>query len=136
MFVRVSIVVFLLFTAQPVLGVTMSPEAEAIRAQVEQIRAGTALTVAGQTISSAQVLPSLYERRDYAPVWDNPQAVRQLIEALAMGYGLWGHSKGTLNFECPLSLIDCEAFLKLTTYRTKNGHLETGGLFLGLQGIQ
>jgi len=87
MFVRVSIVVFLLFTAQPVLGVTMSPEAEAIRAQVEQIRAGTALTVAGQTISSAQVLPSLYERRDYAPVWDNPQAVRQLIEALAMGYG-------------------------------------------------
>jgi len=60
----------------------MSPQVEAIRAQVEQIRAGTALIVAGQTISSALVLPSLYERRDYKPAWDNPQAARQLIEVL------------------------------------------------------
>jgi murein L,D-transpeptidase YcbB/YkuD len=60
----------------------MSPQAVAIRAHVEQIRAGNDLTIAGQTISSVLVLPSLYERRDYSPVWDNPQAERQLIETL------------------------------------------------------
>ncbi len=82
MLVRISLVLLLLFITQPVLGTPISPQAEAIRVQIEQIRAGTALTVSGQTISSALVLPSLYERLDYAPVWDNPQAVRQLIEAL------------------------------------------------------
>ena len=82
MLVRISIVILFLFATQPVFGTPMSPQAVAIRAHVEQIRAGNDLTIAGQTISSVLVLPSLYERRDYSPVWDNPQAVRQLIETL------------------------------------------------------
>lgn len=82
MLVRISIVILFLFATQPVFGTPMSPQAVAIRAHVEQIRAGNDLTIAGQTISSVLVLPSLYERRDYSPVWDNPQAERQLIETL------------------------------------------------------
>lgn len=82
MLVRISIAILLMFASQPVFGTSILPQAEAIRSHVEQVRAGSALTIAGQTISSALVLPSLYERRDYAPVWENPQAVRQLIETL------------------------------------------------------
>jgi len=71
-----------MLAAQPVFGTSMSPQAEAIRSHVEEVRASSTLNIAGQTISSTLVLPSLYERRNYAPVWDNPQAVRQLIETL------------------------------------------------------
>lgn len=82
MLVRISIAILLMLAAQPVFGTSMSPQAEAIRTHVEEVRASSTLNIAGQTISSTLVLPSLYERRNYAPVWDNPQAVRQLIEAL------------------------------------------------------
>jgi murein L,D-transpeptidase YcbB/YkuD len=82
MLVRISIAILLLFAGQPVFATSMLSQTEAIRAQVEQVREGRTLTIAGQTISSVLVLPSLYERRDYAPVWDNPHAIRQLIEAL------------------------------------------------------
>ncbi|MBW2474853.1 MAG: L,D-transpeptidase family protein [Deltaproteobacteria bacterium] len=82
MLVRISIAILFIFAGQPVFGTSLLPQVEAIRTYVEQVRAGSNLTIAGQTISSILVLPSLYERRDYAPVWDNPHAVRQLIEAL------------------------------------------------------
>jgi len=83
MLVRISIAILLMLAAQqPVFGTSMSPQAEAIRTHVEEVRASSTLNIAGQTISSTLVLPSLYERRNYAPVWDNPQAVRQLIETL------------------------------------------------------
>ena len=81
MLVRIS-AILLMLAVQPVFGTSMSPQTETIRTHVEQVRASGNLTIAGQTISSALVLPSLYENRDYAPVWDNPQAVRQLIETL------------------------------------------------------
>jgi L,D-transpeptidase YcbB len=82
MLVRISIVFLLLFSAQPAPGATMTPQADAIRARIEQIRAGSTLTVSGQKVSSTLVLPALYERRDYAPMWNNPLAARQLITAL------------------------------------------------------
>lgn len=79
---RMSIVFLLMLSAKLVHSVPISPQVEAIRARVEQIRSGVPLNVAGQTISSAFVLPALYERHDYTPVWNNPQATRQLIEVL------------------------------------------------------
>ena len=82
MLVRISIAILLMFAGQPVFATSMLPQTETIRTHVEQIREGSTLTIAGQTISSAVVLPALYERRGYTPVWDNPQAVRQLIETL------------------------------------------------------
>ena len=82
MLVRISIAILLMFAGQPVFATSMLPQTETIRTHVEQVREGSTLTIAGQTISSAVVLPSLYERRGYTPVWDNPQAVRQLIETL------------------------------------------------------
>lgn len=82
MLVRISIAILLMFSGQPVFATSMLPQTETIRTHVEQIREGSTLTIAGQTISSAVVLPALYERRGYTPVWDNPQAVRQLIETL------------------------------------------------------
>lgn len=82
MLVRISIAILLMFSGQPVFATSMLPQTETIRTHVEQVREGSTLTIAGQTISSAVVLPALYERRGYTPVWDNPQAVRQLIETL------------------------------------------------------
>jgi murein L,D-transpeptidase YcbB/YkuD len=82
MLVRLVSIAFLLMIAQSVSGATISLQADAIKARVQQIRAGTTVSVAGQTISSAVVLPALYERRNYLPVWSNPQSTLQLIEAL------------------------------------------------------
>jgi len=80
--VRIAVVLFVLSVVPPVFGAPASPVGDEIRERVEQIRAGAVVAVAGQTISSALVLPAFYERRDYAPAWTNPQAVRQLIDTL------------------------------------------------------
>jgi len=82
MLVRIAIVLFALSAVPQVFGAPTSAAADEIRRQVEQIRAGAEVAVAGQTISSALVLPAFYERRAYAPAWTSPLAVRQLIEAL------------------------------------------------------
>lgn len=82
MLVRIAIVLFVLSVLPPVFAASASPVVDEIRGQVEQIHAGAVVAVAGQTISSALVLPAFYERRDYAPAWTHPLAVRQLIEVL------------------------------------------------------
>ncbi|MBW2504252.1 MAG: L,D-transpeptidase family protein, partial [Deltaproteobacteria bacterium] len=81
MLIRILLVV-LVFSYQTGFGASVLPVADVIRDKVEQIRAGTTLDVGGQTVSSVLVLPALYERYNYTPIWNNPRAVRQLIEAL------------------------------------------------------
>jgi len=55
---------------------------EQIRERVERIRAGNTLTIGTETIASAQVLPALYERHDYARVWSRSDSIEQLFAAL------------------------------------------------------
>ena len=82
MLLRISIMFMLFLLGQPVFAESTPPVNSAIRAHVEQIRAGKVVSVADQVLSSTVVLPALYERRNYKPVWSNAQATRQLIEAL------------------------------------------------------
>jgi len=82
MLIRLSIIFLLLFAGQTAFGEQLSSEIETIKTRVELIRAGNDLNISGQTISSTLVLPALYERRNYTPLWSNPQSVLQLIEVL------------------------------------------------------
>lgn len=82
MLIRILLLILFLSVCQTVSGASISPDSATIRDKVEQIRAGTTLNVDGQTVSSVLVLPALYERRDYTLLWNNPQAVSQLIKVL------------------------------------------------------
>jgi murein L,D-transpeptidase YcbB/YkuD len=83
MLFRVLLAVALLLSGiHPVFGAQDAPQREAVRAYVESIRDGGRLSIDGQTVSSQRVLPEVYKGRDYAPLWNNPAAVRQLIEVL------------------------------------------------------
>lgn len=82
MLVRMVTALLVLSTTRAVLATPASLQTDEIMARIERIRAGAGLSVAGETISSELVLPALYERRDYLPVWTNRQAVSQLIEVL------------------------------------------------------
>jgi len=82
MLIRILLLILFLSACQTVSGASTSPDSATIRDKVEQIRAGTTLNVDGQTVSSVLVLPALYERRDYTLLWNNPQAVSQLIKVL------------------------------------------------------
>ena len=75
--------ILLLLTSPPVVFATpTAPVSDEIRQQVTQIRDGAVVSIRGGNIASVIVLPSLYERRDYAPVWTNPLAADQLIDIL------------------------------------------------------
>ena len=54
---------------------------EQIRQGVERIRAGAALAIEGRRISSEQVLPALYEQREFMPLWTRRESVNQLFDA-------------------------------------------------------
>ena len=79
---RISTILLFLLINQTVYGEPTSQVVSEIRANVQQIRAGMAVSVAGQTISSSVVLPALYEHSNYMPIWTSPQVTRQLIDAL------------------------------------------------------
>ena len=53
-----------------------------IRAEVERIRSGECASVADCPIASTIVLPALYEKYDYQPIWANADSVRQLVAAI------------------------------------------------------
>jgi len=53
-----------------------------LHARVADIREGTTVAINASTIASDVVLPALYARRNYTPVWSNPAAVQQLISAI------------------------------------------------------
>lgn len=82
MLIRTIIIVLAFIAARPLPGMPVATLAGAISERVQQIRSGAGLNVEGQAIPSTLVLPTLYERRDYAPVWSNPKAVEQLVQVL------------------------------------------------------
>ncbi|MFC1773187.1 murein L,D-transpeptidase [Pseudomonadota bacterium] len=65
-----------------VFAVPSPPERDEIQQRVALIRDGAAVNIRDGQIASVIVLPALYERRDYTPVWTNPQAADQLIDIL------------------------------------------------------
>ncbi len=59
------------------------PVSDFIQAGVSAIRDGRSVHIHGSTLASSIVLPALYERRAYLPIWSNPTSVRQLIDAIS-----------------------------------------------------
>ena len=53
-----------------------------IRTEVERIRSGECASVADCPIASTIVLPALYEKYDYQPIWTNADSIRQLVAAI------------------------------------------------------
>jgi murein L,D-transpeptidase YcbB/YkuD len=68
-------------------GVPAAPPAaalqEAIAARVAQIREGISVAAGSATIASSIVLPALYEKQDYRPLWNRGISIVQLLEAIA-----------------------------------------------------
>jgi len=50
--------------------------------QVARIEAGETVTVAGGEIASRVLLPAVYRAYDHTPLWNDPRAVQQLLEAV------------------------------------------------------
>jgi murein L,D-transpeptidase YcbB/YkuD len=67
----------------PVISVaTGNPVSDSIHSRVAAIQNGQRVHIHDTTLASTIVLPALYARRDYTPVWSNPVSVRQLIGAI------------------------------------------------------
>lgn len=77
---RLFAVVVLVLIA-PVLGRSAEVD-EVLRERVEAMRGVGSTTVAGQTIASTVVLPELYERHAFAPLWDRAAVVDDLLRAI------------------------------------------------------
>jgi murein L,D-transpeptidase YcbB/YkuD len=61
-------------------------EAEVIRDAVARLRNRKPVTVGQVTLGSFDVLPQIYERRSYAPLWNNAESVRQMVAAVVAAY--------------------------------------------------
>jgi murein L,D-transpeptidase YcbB/YkuD len=57
-----------------------------IRAQIDRMRAGDCVKLDDCPISSTIVLPALYEKYRYQPIWKNADAVSQLLAAIEDSY--------------------------------------------------
>jgi murein L,D-transpeptidase YcbB/YkuD len=53
-----------------------------IRAWIERIRTGDCVEIDDCPISSTIVLPALYEKYNYRPIWTNPESVSQLLSEI------------------------------------------------------
>jgi murein L,D-transpeptidase YcbB/YkuD len=53
-----------------------------IRTRVEELRANGVLQVRGQPIASRDLLPRIYENREFAPAWNTPRQIDSLLELL------------------------------------------------------
>jgi murein L,D-transpeptidase YcbB/YkuD len=60
--------------------------AEAIREKVEQIKLKSELKVGNSQISSFRVLPGLYQRRDFRPIWTDTVMQEELISSIEDTY--------------------------------------------------
>jgi murein L,D-transpeptidase YcbB/YkuD len=60
--------------------------ADLIRAHVEELRVGGRLEVLGQPIASRDVLPRVYENREFAPAWETLRQVDELLEMVDDSY--------------------------------------------------
>ena len=55
---------------------------ESIRSKTEKIRSSGSLQIQGTQIASVTVLPELYEKNGFQPLWTNPQNVEDLFNAV------------------------------------------------------
>jgi murein L,D-transpeptidase YcbB/YkuD len=60
--------------------------ADLIRTHVEELRVGGRLEVLGQPIASRDVLPRVYENREFAPAWASLREVDELLATLDESY--------------------------------------------------
>ena len=67
-------------------GVLGQGAADFIRTHVEELRVGGRLEVLGQAVASREVLPSLYENREFAPAWNTLQQMDGLLEIIDDSY--------------------------------------------------
>ena len=57
-----------------------------IKQHMLQLKQSGELELEGVQIASRQVVPKLYERRDYSPVWSNTNSVQQLFDQIHLAY--------------------------------------------------
>ncbi|HSC14388.1 MAG TPA: L,D-transpeptidase family protein [Gammaproteobacteria bacterium] len=67
-------------------GVCGQDAANVIRTHVEELRVGGRLEVLGQPIASRDVLPRVYENREFAPAWETVRQVDELLGMLDESY--------------------------------------------------
>jgi len=67
-------------------GVLGQGAADLIRTQVEELRVGGRLEVLGQAIASRDVLPRVYENREFAPAWASLRQVDELLQMVDQSY--------------------------------------------------
>lgn len=79
---RIGFLLLCLFFSPALLSADNTDISKQIQTRVERIRANHDVVVAGQLIASQLVLPALYERRAYTPVWTRTDSVTQLFTAL------------------------------------------------------
>lgn len=77
---RNCLLVFLLSLA--LAGQADETVSNGIRLHVERIAAGEQLELAGSPIASVIVLPALYRKYAYQPIWRNPESRQQLVAAI------------------------------------------------------
>jgi len=83
---RYLMTVFLVLVTQPCIVSHAQARHElvagSIRTKVEQFRASGNLIIGNAQISSIRVLPPLYTRRDFRPIWTDREKTEQLITAV------------------------------------------------------
>ena len=57
--------------------------AEAVRAQVEALRAGREVRVAGEPIAARRLIPEFYAARGFRPAWGRPEQTQALMRLVA-----------------------------------------------------
>jgi murein L,D-transpeptidase YcbB/YkuD len=67
-------------------GAFAQDTASLIQTQVEELRNGGRLEVLGQPVASRDVLPRVYENREFAPAWENLRGVDELLEMIDETY--------------------------------------------------
>jgi murein L,D-transpeptidase YcbB/YkuD len=78
-----AVVVSLLWQAS-VFG--QNAAADVIRTHVEELRVGGRLEVLGQAVASLEVLPRVYENREFAPAWETLRQIDGLLEIVDQSY--------------------------------------------------
>ena len=81
---RGAVVVAICFAAQA--GVWSQEATDVIRALVEELRATGSLTVLAEPVASRELLPRIYENREFAPAWNTLRQIDGLLEIIDESY--------------------------------------------------
>ena len=84
--VRLCNLLCLFFMLLPMTVLAESSASEYIKQYMVQLKQSGELELEGIQIASRQVVPKLYERRDYSPVWSNTESLQQLFNQIRLAY--------------------------------------------------